>query len=61
METPRGLRKEKMEDPGGWNRARDIRTEKERETEEGGGGRKKEVCSNFIIKLIFSKFYEVLR
>lgn len=59
METPRGLRKEKMEDPGGWNRARDIRTERERG--KGGGGRKKEVCSNFIIKLIFSKFYEVLR
>lgn len=60
METPRGLRKEKMEDPGGWNRARDIRTERERGGE-GEGGRKKEVCSNFIIKLIFSKFYEVLR
>lgn len=30
-----------MEDPGGWNRARDIRTEREREREgeeEAGGG-----------------------
>lgn len=37
--------------------------ERYRNRERGGGGRKtkKEVCSNFIIKLIFSKFYEVLR
>lgn len=53
---------EKMEDPEGWNRVRDIGSERDRERR-GGGGRKtkKEVCSNFIIKLIFSKFYEVLR